>query len=152
MTGTTLATTLANSAIYITADGTAPATLDAVGFAALTWVKIKGVITYPDITDTEEDVTYSPIDEPVTQHAKGTTTYDGMDIECVSIPGDTGQSHLSTAKAAKTDWNFKYEMSDGVTIYRRGPVSQLSDMGGEVNDIKMITATMLPNVHVRVVA
>lgn len=148
MTGTTLA----NSAIYITANGTAPATLDAVGFAALTWVKIKGVITYPDITDTEEDVTYSPIDESVTQHAKGTTTYDGMDIECVSIPDDAGQGHLSTAKAAKTDWNFKYEMSDGVTIYRRGPVSQLSDMGGEVNDIKMITATMLPNVHVRVVA
>ena len=143
---------IANSLAYISTTGTAPATNDAAGFAALTWTRWKGIITFPDFTDTEEDVTYAPVDEPVTQHAKGTTTYDGMDVEYVSLPDDAGQIIVATAKAAKTDWNFKFEMSDGVTIYRRGPVSQLSDMGGDANTIKMMTATILPNVHVRVVA
>ena len=143
---------LANSLVYISATGDAPATFDATGFAALTWTRWKGIVTFPDLTNTEEDVTYAPIDEPVTQHAKGTTTFDGMDVEFASIPSDAGQVIVATAKAAKTDWNFKFEMSDGVTIYRRGPVSQLSDMGGDANTIKKMNATILPNVHVRVVA
>ena len=143
---------IANSRAYISTTGTAPATNDAAGFAALTWTRWKGIITFPDFTDTEEDVTYAPVDEPVTQHAKGTTTYDGMDVEYASLPDDAGQIIVATAKAAKTDWNFKFEMYDGVTIYRRGTVSQLSDMGGDANTIKMMNATILPNVHVRVVA
>ena len=143
---------IANSLAYISTTGNAPATNDEAGFAALTWTRWKGIITFPDFTDSEEDVTYAPVDEPVTQHAKGTTTYDGMDVEYASLPDDAGQIIVATAKAAKTDWNFKFVMSDGVTIYRRGPVSQLSDMGGDANTIKMMTATILPNVHVRVVA
>lgn len=147
----TIGTALANSLVYISTTGDAPATNDAAGFAALSWVRWKGIITHPDLTDTQEDVTYAPIDEPVTQHTKGTTTYDGMDVEYASLPADAGQVLVATAKAAP-EWNFKFAMSDGVTVYRRGPVSQLSDMGGSVNDIKMMNATILPNVHVRVVA
>lgn len=90
----------------------APATNDDTGFEALTWVKVNGVITLPQL-----GVTHSMIDVPdlqtgFTSAVKGAGQ--GVDTTATfrNVPSDTGQDNLKTA-ANSQDGIISFKIVDG---------------------------------------
>ncbi|QDP53957.1 MAG: hypothetical protein GOVbin2937_34 [Prokaryotic dsDNA virus sp.] len=90
----------------------APATNDNTGFEALTWVKVNGLITLPQL-----GVTHSMIDVPdlqtgFTSAVKGAGQ--GVDTTATfrNVPSDTGQDNLKTA-ANSQDGIISFKIVDG---------------------------------------
>ena len=74
-----------------------PATLDATGFAALSYTQIKGVLNIPENGDTAEDVSEPTLEDGRTEHFYGTKDGGGIDVPLKYIEGDAGQALVLSA-------------------------------------------------------
>lgn len=74
----------------------APATNDAQGFAALTWVKVNGVQTLPQLGVSHSNIDVSDLQTGFTLGIKGAGA--GMDSQMSFriVSGDTGQTNIKT--------------------------------------------------------
>jgi hypothetical protein len=122
------ANTNAKSKLFICA--TAQATdLDAAGFAALTFVEIKGVGSVGETGVNTNILSYDTWDTEVTQKGKGITNAGDPEIEVARNTADAGQDILRTAAATNLNYAFKIERNDKLTalgtntlLYNRGLV------------------------------
>jgi hypothetical protein len=112
-----------------TAQGT---DLDATGFAALTWVQVKGVGSHGEAGSSTNILSYDTWDTSVVQKAKGMTDAGSPEIELARIPTDAGQVILRAAALTNLNYAFKIEGNDKPTtevgatptiIYNRGLVT-----------------------------
>lgn len=126
------ANTMSGSKLYVCA--TAQNTdLDAAGFAALTWVQVKGVGSHGETGTNTNIVSYDTWDTEFVQKAKGTSNAGDPEVELARISADAGQVILRTAgdHFNKNNYAFKIEKNDelpgvGETptiIYNRGLVA-----------------------------
>jgi hypothetical protein len=73
-----------------------PATNDAAGFAALTWVKVNGVQTLPQLGVSHSDIPVPDLQTGFTAGIKGAGTGNDSTMTFRMVPTDTGQGNLRT--------------------------------------------------------
>lgn len=87
--------------------------LDAAGFAALTWVQVKGVGNHGETGSKTNILNYNTWDDDVIQKAKGMTDAGDPEIEVARIGTDAGQIIMRAAALAKVNnYAFKIELPD----------------------------------------
>lgn len=99
-----------------------PATHDAVGFEALTWVLVKEVTEIGEYGRQYDEITHNPIDTRITETIKGNYTEGTLPLSFASVPADAGQVILLAASELDTDMSFKIEKTDGTIDYNIGKV------------------------------
>jgi hypothetical protein len=75
--------------LYVSA--ATPATFDAVGYAALTWVEVKEVTTIPEYGPQAQVVTHEPLATGVTEKFGGFINYGSLAVEGAFDASDAGQ-------------------------------------------------------------
>ena len=104
--------------LYTSADSelevcaTAPDTFDEAGYNALTWVKVGGLLSMPDLGDTFAEVTANFMGTRRTQYAKGSVAGANGDVTCSYQVTDAGQVILETAKSSDCDIYARATLSD----------------------------------------
>lgn len=120
-----------------------PATLDAAGYAALTYTEIGEVVTIPDFGGTTNVVNHSPLSNRYIQKFKGSINAGSGAVECASLSTDAGQVLLRAA-AAPTAGNYsvKIEEADGAVSYFRAIFTSFSKKVGTIDNVVMISSNM----------
>lgn len=114
-------TTAAGSTIAISA--AAPATLDATGYAALTFTEIGGVEKLGPLGPTTNKVEFQPLKGPKEKH-KGSTDYGSLNPSLAHDKADAGQTLLRTAADPDNNalYSFLVTYPTGDKRYFRGRV------------------------------
>ena len=137
--------TNAGSKLYVCATAQ-QADLDAAGFAALTWVQVKGVGNHGETGSSTNILTYDTWDTDVVQKAKGMTDAGSPEIELARIPDDAGQEILHTAALTNLNYAFKIERNDKpnadvdskpTIVYNRGLVTGPRTPNGRNEDFDL---------------
>jgi hypothetical protein len=74
----------------------APATEDAAGFAALTWVKVNGVQTLPQLGLSHNNIDVPDLESGFTRGVKGAGTGNDSTATFRMVATDTGQGNIRT--------------------------------------------------------
>lgn len=131
--------TTAGATIGVVAD--VPATLDAAGFAALTYANVGEVTDFGEFGVVYELVTHNPIGTRRTVKRKGTKNNGAVDMVIGRDRDDAGQIVLQAgADGANVDdvHSFKVTLQNGDIIYFTGQVMSFTDNLGSVNNIVQV--------------
>ena len=71
-----------------------PATNDAAGFAALTWTKVSGVQTLPQLGVSHSNIDVPDLQTGFTAGVKGAGTGNDSTMSFRDVPADTGQTNI----------------------------------------------------------
>ena len=132
--------TTAGTTFAVVADS--PATYDAAGFLALTWVDVGEVTNMGDIGPEFTLVTYDAIGERITKKLKGQVDMGSQSVELGRDILDAGQVVLKTAVTIgggtiDTTHSFRITYKDGSIEYYTGlPLSYSTSLG----DANQVTA------------
>lgn len=99
-----------------------PATFDAVGFAAQTYVQTRGVLTIPETGDSAEDVNEPTLEDGRVEHFFGVLDGGTIDIVLKHIEADPGQLLVIPNRNYNLPWSFKITDSDGTITYKHGRI------------------------------
>lgn len=102
-----------------------PATFDAAGFAALSWVEVLGVISIPERGDTVADVNEATLKDGRVEHFAGQKDGGSLSVPIKHIEGDAGQALLKGAAGLNTTVSFKEVDIDGTVTYYYGRVAEM---------------------------
>lgn len=126
-----------------------PTDLDATGFAALTWVEIKGVGEVGETGADTNILTYDTWDTKVAQKAKGITDAGSPEIELARNSADAGQDAIRAAALTNLNYAFKIEKNDKLTVggtntivYNRGLVTGPKRPNGRNEDFDLEVFTL----------
>lgn len=134
--------TVANSALFISA--AAPATFDAVGFAALTWVKIGEITDIGAVLGREYNTsTHAPIDSAQTIEKKASYKLGSSEFKCGWDDDDAGQILADAASRDYTIPSFKVVKQDGAIRYFTAQVSKFVEENGTVDNTVTGSLTLL---------
>lgn len=99
-----------------------PATFDATGFAAMSYVKLSKVLSWPEDGDQAEDVSEGSLDEGRVEHSFGVLDGQVQDITYKFVEGDAGQALLakSVTRDYNDPWCVKLTDPDGTITYKYG--------------------------------
>lgn len=129
---------------------TDPATYDAAGYAALTWVNIGKVMSIPEIGDSHNMIDIDILSDGRVKHVIGSAD-GGMNQVTIAADGDdTGQTSLLTANGSNTQNAFRIvdPAPSSETIYFSGLVAGLKDTERTTTAYKGKTFTMAVNTAV----
>lgn len=115
MTTDSLAFSSIGSTIAITA--TAPATLDASGFGALSYVSVGEVTDIGTFGETIAKVTHVPLSTGVTIKRKGVIDAGDITLKMARAPTDAGQVVLKAALASNSTYSFCVTLQSGTKLY-----------------------------------
>lgn len=91
-----------------------PATNTAAGFEALTWTKVNGVQTLPQLGVSHNDIEVPDLQTGFTAGIKGAGTGNNSTMTFRDVPGDAGQAELrSLADAGGTGGNGSIKIVKG---------------------------------------
>lgn len=91
-----------------------PATNDAAGFEALSWVKVNKNTTLPTFGFTHSLITADPLESGITEKVKGMGVGQASDVACELVDADAGQGILRTAaRSAQGYLSFKVGFGTG---------------------------------------
>ena len=94
----------------------APATEDAAGYAALTWVEVGGIVSIGEKGDDAEDVTVSALKTGRTEHSIGAIDGGAVAVSCKNILADAGQVIIKAGNNNDVDHSFKMTDPDGTLL------------------------------------
>ena len=100
-----------------------PATEDAAGYAALTWVKIGGVVSIGETGDDAEDVTVALVETGRTEHSIGALDGGAWAVTCKNILADAGQVIIKEGNNNDVDHSFKATDPDGTIFNKQGKIA-----------------------------
>lgn len=131
--------TSAGSTLSIVASGTAPATFDATGYAALSWVPIGEITDLGELGREYNLVTHNPLGNRATQKFKGSFNEGSMSISLGLQTDDAGQ--IIVESATNSDLSFSYRMitQNGDTYYFRAQSLKFKIGVGSVDQITTAT-------------
>ena len=134
--------TVASTELFVCVS--APATNDATGFAALTWVKVGKITQIPSVLGREyKTSTLSTIDDAQDREKKGSFSLPNADFECAWIEDDAGQLIIAAAANNYTVPSFKVKKQNGALRYFTAQVMKFVENNGASNDAVKGAFTLL---------
>ena len=137
----TLAFPSAGSKLYICTSNAPPATFDAAGFGAQTYVEVKELTNIGVIGKVFSLITHEPVGDPTTYKFKGTSNSGQLALQGAYAPTDPGQAKLLVALDDPLAYSFKLTIGGGTTgtpqatLYFQGQVMSAPINVGSVNQI-----------------
>lgn len=133
--------TAAGSKLFISAD--APATWDAAGFAALTWVEVDLVSDLGEgFSKNFNEVTFNPLGERETRRLKGSYDMGTSNVTYGFNRNDPGQILMNEAAGSDDLYSFKVVLQDSYTIYCQGLVMGDPINIGTIDNVVQKTSTL----------
>ncbi len=134
--------TVAGSRIFVSA--ALPATQDAAGFEALTWVEIGEVTDIGSVLGRAYNTaTHAPIGSPKQTQIKASYTLANAEFVCGWDEEDAGQELVSAASNSNDVYAFKVEKQDGTVRYFTAQVMQFVENNGTVDNVVQGAFTLL---------
>lgn len=99
-----------------------PATEDQVGYGALTWTEVDGILSIAERGDTVEDVSEPTLKDGRIEHFIGAKDGGSFDIPIKYIEGDAGQAILKGGAGTNTVYSFQEVDIDGEAHFYYGRV------------------------------
>ena len=112
-----------------------PATFDAAGFSALTWVSIGKIKNAGEFGKKFEQIASTYLSQRGKEKRKGTFDAGSLNID-VDIKTDAGQALCETALESDDDYNFKIAFKTGDVYYVRGQLMGFTTKIGGPNDMR----------------
>ncbi|HAD31524.1 MAG: hypothetical protein CL578_22385 [Alteromonadaceae bacterium] len=122
-----------------------PATIDAAGFGALTFVEVGEVTDIPEYGPNVQVVEHNPLKTGVTQKFKGFINYGSTALQLAQDVADAGQVILSdgvTGSTKNDEHSFSIEYQDGSIDYFTGKVFSYTTNPGSANSMVGSTASV----------
>lgn len=113
--------------------------LNQAAMAALTYVNIGRIVTFPTIGFEVNFVTQDYVNTTVSQDQKGIRSGSSSEIVVGSDQTDAGQTALHTASLSNSKYAFKRVYANGITTYFMALVGNAVDSGGGVEDFENYT-------------
>ena len=132
--------TSAGSTLSI-ATGT-PATNDAAGFLAMTWVLVSEITNLGEFGRVYTSVPHNPIGERGTKHYKGSYNNGSMALTLARDATAAGQIALKAALMSDADYSFKVTYQDATRSQFLGKVLQFKTTIGGVDSITGLSCTI----------
>ena len=121
----------------------APATVDAAGFGALTYVPSGKIVSWGEVGDTAADITVETLEGRV-EHVNGAR--DGGAIAFTfRHDTDAGQAILKAQSNTNNEVSFKITDPDGQIAYFHGKVANVRDAAREASAYKGFTGEVRVN-------
>lgn len=137
--------TVASSKLYVSA--TLPATFDAAGYAALTWVEVGLITSIGSVKGREYSTsTLSTIGDPQDREKKGSYKLPNADFECGWAEDDAGQMLIEAAANSYDTVAFKLVKQNADVRYLAAQVSKFVENNGTSNDAVKGNFTLLRQV------
>ena len=134
--------TVASSTVSVSA--ALPATNDAAGFAALTWVPIGELTDIGSVLGREYNTsTHSPIGSAQTVEKKASYKLGNADFTCGWAETDAGQVLIATASESNSIYAFKVVKQDGKIRYFTAQVMKFIENMGSVDNVVQGQFTLL---------
>ncbi len=135
-------TTVAQTELFIAA--AAPATYDAVGFAALAWVKVGEITDVGSVTGREYNTsTHAPVDLAQQIEKKASYKLGSSEFKCGWDEEDAGQIMIDAASKNYSVPSFKLVKQDGAIRYFTAQVSKFTEDNGTVDNVVNGSITLL---------
>lgn len=122
-----------------------PATVDAAGFGALTYVNVGEVVDLPEYGPTVQVVESNPLATGITEKYAGFTNYGSIAIGLELDVADAGQIILEAAipdAGVDSPHSFAITYSDGTIEYFHGGVFSYTRAPGSANSMVGSTASV----------
>lgn len=142
MAANTTVATSAGSTLHVVASGTAPATYDASGYAALTWVAVGEITDLGEFGREYNLVTHNPINNRSTQKFKGSFNEGQISLQLGLQTDDAGQIILKAASISDLSFSFKVTTQNGDVYYFRAMTMSFKVGVGGVDQITSATCTL----------
>ena len=129
---------ITNTGITLSVVAGAPATLDKLGYEALTFVEVGEVTDLGEYGPNVEVVTHNPLKTGVTQKLPGFINYGSQTIALGWDVADEGQTLLSDAAnnpATAGEHSVKVQYADGSIDYYVGRVFSYTKAPGSANSV-----------------
>ncbi|WP_313349383.1 hypothetical protein [Paracoccus sp. (in: a-proteobacteria)] len=125
---------------------TTPATKDLAGYAALTWLQVKGVVTVGQIGFNHATIEAPDLESGITTTLKGARTGVGAQVAYRRLTGDTGQAAVVAANEAETEVSIQVVDPDGTNAtFWCGVIHSHIDNEASVITYEGSTFTFVPN-------
>ena len=135
-----LAFTSAGTTLSISA--AAPATYNAVGFAALTWTEIGEVSDLGEFGRQYNLVTFNTLGNRRTVKRKGSYNDGTIAAQMARAPSDAGKTILTAAVDSDASYSIKVVLQDGTIFYTTAQVMSYTTNVGNVDQITSATVNL----------
>lgn len=128
-----------------------PATIDAVGFAALTFINVGELTSIPEYGASAQVVSHEPLETGITEKYKGFINNGSMSLSAGRDASDAGQTLLAagvTGAGKNTEHSFKIEYQDGSIDYFTGKIFSYTKNPGGANSIVASTINVEINSNI----
>jgi len=127
----------------IAVSAAAPATHDASGFGALTFTDIDTVGQLGEIGPTDGLVTFTPVNDGITQKAQGNRNYGSQALQMAyTTTTDPGVAILETAHAARASVSVKETLPDGAIRYYQAKCMGVREVRGAAETVLGLATTL----------
>lgn len=117
----------------------APATYDAIGFAALTWTSIGEVTELGEFGRVYNIVKLNLLKDRRTVKRKGSYDDGTVAAQMARVPDDAGQAILVAAVNSDSSYSIKVTLQDGTKFYFSAQISSYTTNVGNVDQITSAT-------------
>lgn len=113
-----------------------PATADAAGYNALTFINVGEVTDIGELAIKEySTVTHSPVGSRMVKKLKGSYNNGSMQVQMARDSGNAGQTAMKAALNSDADYSFKITLQDLSKMFFQGKVTSFKVAVGSVDQI-----------------
>jgi len=119
-----------------------PATYDQAGFEALTYSLIGEVTDLGEFGREYSAVTHNPLGDRRTVKRKGSYNDGTVAMTVARVPGDAGQTLLTTGLDSDDNYSFEVVLQDGTTLYFEAQIMSYTTNVGSVDQITTASVSL----------
>jgi len=119
-----------------------PATYDQAGFEALTYSLIGEVTDLGEFGREYSAVTHKPLGDRRTVKRKGSYNDGTVAMTVARVPGDAGQTLLTTGLDSDDNYSFEVVLQDGTTLYFEAQIISYTTNVGSVDQITTASVSL----------
>lgn len=142
MAANTSVATSAGSTLAVVAAGAAPATFDAAGYAALSWVLVGEITDFGEFGREYNLVTHNPVGNRSTQKFKGSFNEGQMNLQLGLQTDDAGQIIMKAATLSDLSFSYRVTTQNGDIYYMRAQCMKWKVGIGSVDKITSAATTL----------
>jgi len=119
-----------------------PATYDQAGFEGLTYSVIGEVTDLGEFGREYSAVTHNPLGDRRTVKRKGSYNDGTVAMTVARVPGDSGQTLLTTGLDSDDSYSFEVVLQDGTTLYFEAQIMSYTTNVGSVDQITTASVSL----------
>jgi len=119
-----------------------PATYDQAGFEGLTYSLIGEVTDLGEFGREYSAVTHNPLGDRRTVKRKGSYNDGTVAMTVARVPGDSGQTLLTTGLDSDDSYSFEVVLQDGTTLYFEAQIMSYTTNVGSVDQITTASVSL----------